>query len=60
VTTAHGIDDGVFAIIEPMFDPVTPKFMLLVSNLNYSIINGTASAANFDEYLKLLVTALQS
>jgi hypothetical protein len=34
--------------------------MLLVSNLNYSIINGTASPANFDEYVKLLVTAVQS
>jgi hypothetical protein len=60
VTTAHGIDDGFFAHIEPFYDPVTPKFMLLVSNLNYSIINGTATAANFDEYVKLLAAALQS
>jgi hypothetical protein len=60
VGTAENIGDGYFAIIEPLFDPVTPKFMLLVRNLNDSIINGTATAANFDEYVKLLVTALQS
>jgi len=58
--TAHGIYDGFFAIIEPLFDPVTPKFMLLVRNLNDSIITGTSSPANFDEYVKLLVTALQA
>jgi hypothetical protein len=60
VTTAHGIDDGFFAIIEPLYDPVTPKFLLLVKVLNEGIINGTASAANFDEYVKLLVTELQT
>jgi hypothetical protein len=60
VGTAENISDGYFAIIEPLFDPVTPKFMLLVRNLNHSIITGTSSPANFDEYVKLLVTALQS
>jgi hypothetical protein len=60
VTTAHSIDDGFFAQIKPFYEPITPKFMLLVRNLNDSIINGTATAANFDEYVKLLVTALQS
>jgi hypothetical protein len=39
VGTAENISDGYFGIIEPLFEPVTPKFMLLVRNLNDSIIN---------------------
>jgi hypothetical protein len=60
VTTAHGIDDGYFAIIEPLFVPASSKFLLLVRVLNEGIINGTSSPANFDEYVALLVTALQA
>jgi hypothetical protein len=60
VTTAHGIDDGFFAIIAPLYEPISPKFMLLVKVLNEGIVNGTASAASFDEYVRLLVIALQT
>jgi hypothetical protein len=60
IGTAENISDGFFAQISPFYEPITPKMMLLVKVLNEGIINGTASAANFDEYVKSLVTALQS
>jgi len=59
VLTADNVSDGYFAKIEPFFEPVSPKFMLMVKVLNESIINGNSSAADFDEYVALLVTALQ-
>ena len=58
--TAEDISDGYLTIIEPLFDPVTPKFMLFVRNLNDSIINGTVSPTNFDEYVALLAASLRA
>jgi hypothetical protein len=60
VLSAESISDGYFAKIEPFFEPVSPKFMLMVKVLNEAIISGSSSAANFDEYMALLVTALQT
>jgi hypothetical protein len=60
VLSAESISDGYFAKIEPFFEPVSPKFMLMVKVLNEAIISGSSSAANFDEYIALLVTALQT
>jgi hypothetical protein len=59
VLTAANISDGFFVKIEPLFDPVTPKFLLTVKALNEAIIRGTA-VADFDEYITLLVAALQA
>jgi hypothetical protein len=49
-----------FAKIEPFFEPLSPKFFLMVKVQNESIISGNSSATNFDEYVALLVTALQT
>jgi hypothetical protein len=53
--TAENISDGYFAKIEPFFEPVSPKFILV---LNEGIISGSSSVADFDEYVALLVSAL--
>ena len=58
VLTAENISDGYFAKIEPFFEPVSAKFLLMVKVLNEGIISGSSSAADFDEYVALLVTAL--
>jgi hypothetical protein len=60
VTTAHGIDDGYFAIIASFYEPITPKFMLTVQTLNEAVISGGSNPTNFDEYVALLVAALQA
>ena len=60
VLSAENVSDGYFAKIEPFYEPVSPKFMLMVKVLNESIISGSSSAADFDEYVALLVTALQT
>jgi len=56
--TAENISDGYFAKIEPFFEPVSPKFILMVKVLNEGIISGSSSVADFDEYVALLVSAL--
>jgi len=60
VLTAENVSDGYFAKIEPFFEPVSPKFLLMVKVLNEGIISGVTSATDFDEYVSLLVTALQT
>ena len=58
--TADNVSDGYFAKIEPFFEPLSPKFFLMVKVQNESIISGNSSATNFDEYVARLVTALQT
>jgi hypothetical protein len=58
--TAESISDGYFAIIEPLFEPITSKFMLTVRTLNESVISGASPVANFDDYIAALVTALRA
>jgi hypothetical protein len=60
VMTAESISDGYFAIIEPLFEPITSKFMLTVRTLNESVISGASPVANFDDYIAALVTALRA
>ncbi len=60
VLTAEDISDGYFAKIERFYEPVSPKFMLMVKVLNEGIISGVSSATDFDEYVGLQVTALQT
>jgi hypothetical protein len=57
VTTAENISDGFFAQIEPC---LPSQWIHTVQTLNKSIISGESSAANFDEYVVLLVKALQA
>ena len=44
IVIAENISDGFFRFIEPLFDPVSSKFLLLVKVLNEAIISGTSSA----------------
>jgi hypothetical protein len=57
--TATEILSGHFAKIEPFYDPLTPKFMSAVGALNAAIVSGESTAANFNDYVALLVAALQ-
>jgi hypothetical protein len=58
--TATEILSGHFSKIEPYYDPLTPKFMSAVGAVNAAIVSGGSTAANFNDYMALLVTALQA
>src|SRR5260370_38580869 len=60
VLSAESISDGYFAKIEPFFEPVSPKFMLMVKVLNEAIISGRSSSANLDEYMVWLAKEMQT
>lgn len=53
-------EDGHFARIKPLYEPITPKLMLTVKALNEAIVSGGTSVADFDEYIGVLVEALQT
>ena len=54
------IHSGTFSLFEPYFEPITPKLMLAVQNLNNEIATGTSSPANFHKYTLAILAALQS
>jgi hypothetical protein len=58
VNTADTIDDGLFAQIEPFYEPLTSKFLSTVQTLNNAIVSGNPTPVNLDGYVKLLTAAL--
>jgi hypothetical protein len=58
--TSDHIDDGYYSRFASDFDPITPKLMLAVQALNNSIVGGTSSPANFNEYALAVLAAVQA
>jgi hypothetical protein len=58
--TATELLSGHYAKLAPFYDPLTPNFMSAVGAVNSSIVNGTASADTFNDYVGLLVVELNS
>jgi len=60
ISTANEILSGHYAKLEPFYDPLTPRFMSAVVAVNTAIVNGQSSPADFNEYVALLITELNS
>jgi hypothetical protein len=58
--TATELLSGHYAKLAPFYDPLTPRFMTAVGAVNSAIVNGTADAGTFNDYVGLLVAELQS
>ena len=58
--TAVGLLEGHYAKLAPFYEPLTPRFMSAVGAVNSAIVNGTADASTFNDYVGLLVAELIS
>lgn len=56
--TATELLSGHYGKLAPFYEPLTPNFLAAVSAVNNAIVNDTATADTFNDYVGLLVVEL--